>query len=130
MVTWKSKKQLVLATSSAEVEFRAITQGICELIWLKIFLMELHMVQKETMRLYCDNKAAISIAHNPVQHDRTKHIAMDKHFIKEKIESGQICIPYVTSRKQLANVLTKGLPRPNFISCVSKLGMIDIFEPA
>lgn len=101
----------VVARSSAEAEFRAMAQGICELIWLKIFLMALHMVQKETMRLYCDNKAAISIAHNPVQHDRTKHIEIDRHFIKEKIESGQICIPYVTSRKQQVDVLTEGLPK-------------------
>ena len=56
------------------------------------------------MRLYCDNKSAISIAHNPVQHDKTKHIEVDKHFIKEKLDSGQICIPYISSSDQLANV--------------------------
>ena len=88
------------------------------------------MAQTNTMKLYCDNKVAINIAHNHVQHDRTKHVEIDKHFIKEKIESGQICIPFVTSGEQLADILTKGLPRPIFHSCVSKLGMIDIFEPA
>ena len=61
------------------------------------------------MKLYCDNKSAISIAHNPVQHDRTKHKEIDKHFIKEKLDSGLICTAYVPTRHQLAEVLTKGL---------------------
>nr|KYP51535.1 Copia protein [Cajanus cajan] len=61
------------------------------------------------MRLYCDNKSAISIAHNPVQHDRTKHIEVDRHFIKEKLDSGLICTPYVSTQGQLADILTKGL---------------------
>lgn len=119
-----------MARLSVEAEFRAMTQGICELIWLNIFLKELRVVQKETMKLYCDNKAAISIVYNPVQHSRTKHVEVDRHFINENIESGQISIPFVTKRDQLADVLTKGLLRPTFISCVGRLGMIDIFEPA
>ena len=61
------------------------------------------------MRLYCDNKSAISIAHNPVQHDRTKHIEVDRYFIKEKLDSGLICTPYVSTKGQLADILTKGL---------------------
>lgn len=71
--------------------------------------------------LYCDNKAAINLAYNLVQHDRTRHIEVYRYVIKEKVESGQICIPLVTSREQLADVLTKWLPRPNFIFCVSKV---------
>ena len=49
------------------------------------------------MKLYCDNKATISIAHNPVQHDKTKHIEIERHFIKEKLEEGVICMPFVPS---------------------------------
>lgn len=59
------------------------------------------------MRLYCDNKFAISIAHNPVQHDRTKHVEIDRHFIKEKLESRLICTPYVSTKSQLVDVLQK-----------------------
>lgn len=130
LVTWRSKKQPVVARSSAEAEFRAMALGICELMWLRMFLMELKLWKAESMRLYCDNKAAISIAHNPVQHDRTKHIEIDRHFIKEKLERGLICIPYVTTQKQVADILTKGLSKQVFQSLNSKLGMIDIFEPA
>ena len=82
------------------------------------------------MRLYCDNKSTISIAHNPVQHDRTKHIEIDRHFIKEKLDSGLICTPYVPTRGQLADVLIKGLSSVNFQIIISKLGMEDTYSPA
>ena len=62
-----------------------MTHGICELLWLKILLKELRYDCKESMSLYCDNKAAINIAHHLVQDDRSKHIAIDRHFIKEKL---------------------------------------------
>lgn len=81
------------------------------------------------MKLYCDNKSAISIAHNPVQHDRTKHIEVDRHFIKEKLDSGLICTPFVSSKDQLADILTKGLQSSTFEGLVTKLGMQDI-QPA
>lgn len=72
------------------------------------------------MKLYCDNKSAINIAYNPVQHDRTKHIEVDRHFIKEKLDSGLICAPFVSSQGQLADTLTKGLSSSNF-ECI-KIG--------
>jgi len=78
------------------------------------------------MKLYCDNKSAINIAHNPVQHDRTKHVEVDKHFIKEKLDSGIIYTPFVSTGNQLANVLTKVLSGSTFQSIVSKLGMDNI----
>lgn len=80
------------------------------------------------MRLYCDNKAAISIAHNLVQHDRTKHVEIDRHFIKEKLEGGIICMPFIPSAQQIADILTKGLFRQNFELLTSKLGMMNIIE--
>ena len=86
-----------------------MTLGICELLWLKIILGDLKIKWDGPMRLYYDNKSAISIAHNPMQHDRTKHIKVNRHFIKEKIDSALICTPYVSTKGQLANVPTKGL---------------------
>ena len=83
------------------------------------------------MRLYCDNKASIKIAYNPIQHDRTKHVEIHKHFIKEKLENDQICMPYVSlEKKHLANIFTKSLPRQQFQELVSKLRMINIYNLA
>ena len=67
----------------------------CELLWLKIILDDLRIKQEGPMKLYCDNKLGINIAHNPVQHKRTKHIEIDRHFIKKKLEGGMICMPYM-----------------------------------
>ncbi|BBG99537.1 ABC-2 type transporter family protein, partial [Prunus dulcis] len=85
LVTWRSKKQNVVALSSAEAEFRGMTKGICELLWLRKLLTELGYKPTSTMNLFCDNKAAIAIAQNPVQHDRTKHVEVDRHFIKQSL---------------------------------------------
>ena len=82
LVTWRSKKQNVVALSSAEAEFRGISKGLCELLWLKNLLSEVGYHPKSEMNLYCDNRAAIQIAQNPVQYDWTKHVEIDRHFIK------------------------------------------------
>lgn len=68
----------MVARSSAEAEYRAMAHGICELLWLKRFMQEIGMKAANPLMLYCDNKAAINIAHNHVQHDRTKHIEIDR----------------------------------------------------
>jgi len=130
LVIWRSKKQAVVARSTAEAEYRAMTLSLCEMLWLKGLLKELRVLRNETMMLHCDNVAAINIANNPVQFDRTKHIEIDRFFIKEKLDSGVLELKYVKSRSQLADCLTKGLgPSENELSC-SKMGMLDIFSPS
>ncbi|KAK8924049.1 hypothetical protein KSP39_PZI019433 [Platanthera zijinensis] len=109
LVTWRSKKQQVISRSSAEAEFRAMAHDICEGLWLRSLMSDLGLSETAPIRLYCDNKAAISIANNPVHHDRTKHIEVDRHFIKEHIEKKIICILFVLSEGQLADILTKSL---------------------
>ena len=74
------------------------------------------------MRSYCDNKSVINIAHNLVQHDRIKHVEVDKHFIKEKLESRLICTPLMSSKRQLVNVMTKVLARTTFQAIIGNLG--------
>ncbi|XP_073104417.1 uncharacterized protein [Elaeis guineensis] len=123
LVTWRSKKQSVVARSSAEAEYRAMALGICELLWLQKLLQELQLLNKFPLRLYCDNKAAIEIVSNPIQHDRTKHIEIDRHFIKEKINQGQICITYIRSSDQVADILTKGLSSLSFSGLTDKMGL-------
>ncbi|KAA0026222.1 Cysteine-rich RLK (receptor-like protein kinase) 8 [Cucumis melo var. makuwa] len=122
LVTLMSKKQSVVARSNAEVEYRAMSLGICEEILLQKVLFDLHQECETPLnKLFCDNKTAISTAYNPIQYDE-----IDRHFIKERLNSGSICISYIPSSQQVTNILTKGLLRPNFEFCVSKLGLIDI----
>ena len=130
LVTWRSKKQSVVSRSSAEAEFLAMAHGICEGIWLRRVLKELKISDEEPMKMFCDNQSAISIAKNPVHHDRTKHVEIDRHFIKEKIDEGIIKILYVPTSLQTADILTKALPRKVFDDLSSKLGLINIYRPA
>ena len=97
---------------------------------MHILLAELRLYRCKPLMLYCDNKAAIDIANNPVQHDRTKHIEIDRHYIKEKLDRGIVCLPYVTSASQVADVLTKGLPEKTFSMFCSKMGLYDVFAPS
>ena len=105
-------------------------QRTCELMWLKRVLEKLKIDFYSYIKLYYDNQATIKIAHDLVHYDQTKHVEIDKHFIKEKIESGIICTFYVSTKKQVVDVLTKGLPRQRFKDMVNKLGMINIYSPA
>lgn len=123
LVTWKSKKQKIVALSSAEAEFRGIRNGLMEVLWLRGLMSELGLVSQNTCQLFCDNKAAISIAENPVQHDRTKHVEVDRHFIKENIESGVVEFPFARSEDQLADILTKAVGAKNFSEVLGKLSI-------
>jgi ATP sulfurylase len=119
-----------VSRSSAEAEFRSMALGIYELLWMKIILEDLRIKWDEPMKLYCDKKSVIAIAHNPVQHDKTKHVEVDRHFIKEKLESGLICTSYVPTGEQLVDILIKGVQNHVFKNILDKLGMKDLFHPA
>jgi len=125
LVTWRSKKQKVVALSSAEAEFRGIAKGITEVLWIKKLITEIGFPPQLPSQLKCDNKAAISISENPIQHDRTKHVEVDRHFIKEKIEDSSIELPFVRSEDQLVDILTKVVTSKAFTCVLSKLSIGD-----
>jgi hypothetical protein len=127
LVTCKSKKQNVVALSSAKAKFRGMTKGLCEILWIKGLLKELGYPMETGIKMYYDNKAAITIANNPVQHDRTKHVEADRHFIKEKLEEKIVIFPFVKSKDQLTDILTKAVSSKVFHCSLNKLGIRDIF---
>jgi hypothetical protein len=97
-----------MARSIVKTEYRAMALGVSEGVWLQRVLLELGLNEKDPIMLYCNNKAAISITNNPVQHDRTKHVEIDHHFIKEKLDNGMMCLPFVRTIEQLVDIFTKG----------------------
>ncbi|RVX01324.1 Retrovirus-related Pol polyprotein from transposon RE1 [Vitis vinifera] len=109
LVTWKSKKQNVVTRSSAEAEFRGMALGLCEALWLRLLLQDLGYLSRQPIRLFCENKAACDIANNLVQHDRTKHVEVDRFFIKEKLDDKIVELPKIRSEDQLADILTKAV---------------------
>ncbi|KAM2986072.1 hypothetical protein FF2_006398 [Malus domestica] len=130
LVTWKSKKQSVVARSSAEAEYRAMASTACELIWLKSLLFALGFPHQQPMSLHCDNQDAMHIASNPVFHKRTKHIEVDYHYVRNQVQSKVIDTHYTRSHGQLADIFTKGLTSANFQRLLFKLGSINPFDPA
>ncbi|MCH84640.1 retrovirus-related Pol polyprotein from transposon TNT 1-94, partial [Trifolium medium] len=129
LVSWKAKKQLTVSRSSSEAEYRALSTATCELIWLLFLMKDLNMHCSKPPVIYCDSQSAMHIAQNPVFHERTKHLEIDCHFVREKLQQGILRLLPISTDDQLADCLTKPLATPKFISFISKLGLLDIYEP-
>ncbi|XP_070047522.1 uncharacterized protein [Nicotiana tomentosiformis] len=122
-VSWKSKKQLVVALSSAGAEYRSMHRLVAEISWIVRLLQDLSAPPSLAVSLHCDNLFAIHIAQNPVFHERTKYIELDCHFLREKLLDGLISLSFVPSSSQIADVFTKALSGPLHRSIISKLGV-------
>ena len=109
-ITWKSKKQPTVSKSSSEVEYRELSAAASEVTWVVRLLEELGVSQLKPVTLYCDNKSAFSIAHNPVLHERTNHIEIDNPFTRDKVLEGLLHLAYVPTSELLADYCTKILP--------------------
>ncbi|KAK8936281.1 hypothetical protein KSP39_PZI013961 [Platanthera zijinensis] len=122
LISWSSRKQKIVALSSAEAEYVAACSAASEAVWLQKLLQDLCVrKEKEVPVLWCDNIAAIGITKNPVFHNRTKHIDLKFHFLKDLVASNKIEMKYCPTTKQIADILTKPLPVGAFSSIRSKL---------
>lgn len=126
---WCSKKQNMAAQSTVEAEYKGVAQGIFKLLWLRSLLTEINFQWHGTMDSYCDNETAQEIANKLVQHDRIKHVKMDRHFIKEKLVEKLINITFVRSDEQLTYVLTNAVSTKVFHDSLNKLSIRDICAP-
>ena len=129
LISWKSKKQQTVSRSSAEAKYRSMAAAVSELIWLSGLLQELNVPISVPIKLYSDSKSVIQIAGNPIFHERTKHTEIDCHFIRDKVKAGFIDPQVVCSNMQLADILTKGLGTGQHEFLLSKLGVLDVFQP-
>ena len=123
-ISWLSKRQSVVALSTAEAEYIAATESAKDGIWLKNLLKDLECKQN-TVILHEDNQACIALSKNPQFHSRTKHIQVDYHYIRDQVENGEFILKYIPTKSQLADLTTKGLAGHQIRPALAKLNLID-----
>ncbi|XP_047264675.1 uncharacterized mitochondrial protein AtMg00810-like [Capsicum annuum] len=113
-ISWSAKKQPIVACSSTEADYRALSIATAEATWVQYILHDLGLFLTSPVSAKYDNIGAIHLVHNPVFHSRTKHIALDYHFVRENISHGDLVVSHVHTSEQLADLLTKVLPSSRF----------------
>eukprot|EP00253_Pinus_taeda_P002065 PITA_02065 len=117
-------KQQSVALSSAEVEYMAASLASCEAIWLRKMLFGLFGQPLRPSVIYCDNQSCIKLTENPVFHDRSKHIGIRYHFIRDYVQKGAVKLEYISTDEQVADILTKALPRGKHVYFRDKMGVV------
>lgn len=123
-ISWKSSKQKTVARSSTEAEYRALANAASEVLWISNLLHELSLKVTQQPILFCDNVGATYLSVNLVFHSRMKHLAMDYHFVRQRVQSGELKVSYVPTKDQLADGFTKPLSRQRFETLRFKTGVI------
>ncbi|CAM8975505.1 unnamed protein product [Rhodiola kirilowii] len=123
LVSWSSKRQQTVSRSSAEAEYRAVANAVAESCWLRQLLSELHQLPRQATIVFCDNISAVYLSTNPVQHQRTKHVEIDLHFVRERVALGEVRVLHVPTSSQFADIFTKGLPTTIFRQFCSSLNV-------
>ncbi|KAL0417014.1 UNVERIFIED_CONTAM: Retrovirus-related Pol polyprotein from transposon RE2 [Sesamum latifolium] len=126
LISWKTKKHNIVSRSTAKAEYRPMGSTACELAWINSLLQDLRVTVPKPIPFLCDNRAALHIVSNPVFHERTKHLEIDCHLVRDHYKSDFLAPSHVASKEQLADVFTKPLTGPIFHPLIRKLGMIDL----
>jgi len=124
-ISWSSKKQPSIALSSTEAEYMAAAAAAKEATWLKLLFSEIELSLSRTpVKLLIDNQLVMSLAKNATFHDWTKHIVIRHHYIREKVDEGEIILEYLPTAEQVADVLMKPLSREKHIRFIEGMGLI------
>jgi hypothetical protein len=122
-ISWSSHKQATVALSSTEAEYMSLTHASKEATWLRQLLKDLGQEQIKPTLLYEDNRGCIDLAKNPIHHSRTKHIDIQYHFIREKIQNNEITLQHCKSDDMLADICTKALARDKYVTLRNGMGL-------
>lgn len=128
LISWKSCKQTCVALSTAEAEYVALSAAAQEAIWFNQLLDDINCNHDLPITINEDNQAAISIAKNPKDHPKTKHISIKYHFVRDKISNNEITVKYCPTDDMLADIFTKGLTPDRFIMLRSLCGMMSLSQ--
>ena len=122
-VSWKSKLQTTVALSTTEAEYVAAVEGGKEIKWMRNLLYELGYSVSGSSPLMLDNQSAIAVSKNPEHHGRMKHLDLAHYWLRDEVETGTIRVEYVPTQDQLADILTKALPRPAVLHLRKQIGL-------
>ncbi|GMI79370.1 cysteine-rich RLK (RECEPTOR-like protein kinase) 8 [Hibiscus trionum] len=123
--TWLLKKQTIVTLSTCEAEYVAASWCVCHAIWLRNLLSKMKLKQLAATVIQVDNKSTIELEKNPVNHERSKHIDVRFHFIRDHVKEGNVELVHVASRDQVADIFTKPLPKVLLDKCKKMIGMMD-----
>jgi hypothetical protein len=124
MTSWQSRKQSSIALGTAEAEYIAACSASCEAIWLRNLLTGLFDLEMDAIVIFCDNQSCIKMTENPMFHDKTKHIEIRYHYIRDMVQKGVVKLQYVGTDEQVVDVSTKPLPRVKFEYFRDKIGVV------
>ena len=124
-VSWYSRKQISVALGSTEAEYMAASLAACEVIWMRKILVGLFSLHLEPTVIYCDNQSCIKLLVNLVFHDRSKHIDIRYHHIRDCVQRKIMLLSYVPTEDQDADILTKALTRSKFEYHRGRIGVAD-----
>ncbi len=122
LISWFSKKQTSVALSTAEAEYIAAASCCAQVLWMKQQLED-YGLEFANIPIKCDNTSAINLTRNPVYHSRSKHIELRHHFLRDNVQRGSVCVEYVNTELQLADIFTKPLDKEKFFFFRNELGI-------
>lgn len=124
IVSWISWKQQSVALSSVEAEYMATSLASCEAIWLRKVLFGLFGQALRPSVICCDNQSCVKLTENTVFHDRSKHIEIKYHFIRDYVQKGVVKLEYISTNEQVADIFTKALPQGKHVYFRDKMGVV------